>query len=145
MSGNKVIVDSDALIGLINEADDLHERCVKISAYLSDHAIPIVIPYPIVLEAATAMAKDKTIKRPDLAHLLLKKYAAIEDTGWEASGLPLLVANFYNPETSKKNTPFDYFVLACAKKNNINTVFSFDTFYRKNGLMLADEFLRASP
>lgn len=144
MSGSKVIVDSDALIGLINEVDNLHVRCVKISAYLNDHAMSIVIPYPIVLEAATALAKDKTIKRPDLAHLLLKNYAAIEDNSWEMNGLPFFVAASYDPGTSKKNTPFDYYVLACAEKNNIKTVFSFDTFYRKKGLMLAEDLFQTS-
>ncbi len=142
MSGNRVIVDAGALIGLINETDDLHERCVAIADYLNKRAIPTVIPYPIVLEAATALAKDKTIRRPDLAQILLKKYATIDDGGVETTGTALLVAQVYDPGSSKRNTPFDYYVLACARKNNIKTVFSFDTFYRKNGLVLAEELLQ---
>lgn len=141
MSGNNVIVDADALIGLLNETDELHTRCLQISTFLEEQQITPLIPYPIVLEAATALAKDKTIRRPDLAHLLLKKYAAIDDTQWERANLPPTVAELYDPKTSKKNTPFDYYVLACAKKNNIAMVFSFDIFYKKHGLRLAEELL----
>lgn len=143
MSGNKtIIVDSDAIIGLLNETDELHNRCVKISLYLKENNITTVIPYPIVLEAATALSKDKTIHRPDLAKLLLKKYASIKDSGLETTDVPFKVAELYDPDTSKKNTPFDFYVLACAKKNSITTVFSFDSFYRKNGLQLIEEIMR---
>lgn len=144
MSGSKVIVDADALIGLLNETDELHARCLKISTFLEVQRIASLIPYPIVLEAATALAKDKTIKRPDLAQILLEKYAAIDDTQWETASLPSAVAQWYDPKTSKKNTPFDYYVLACAKRNNITTVFSFDAFYKKHGLTLAEELLTAA-
>jgi len=141
MSGSNVVVDADALIGLLNETDGLHARCLQISTFLQEQHMTSLIPYPIILEAATALAKDKTIRRPDLAHLLLKKYAAIDDHQWETVNLPSIVAQWYDPKTSKKNTPFDYYVLACAKKNNITTVFSFDAFYKKNGLTLAEELL----
>lgn len=145
MSGSKtVIVDSDAIIGLLNETDELHNRCLKISLYLQKKKITAVIPYPIVLEAATALSKDKTIRRPDLAKLLLEKYASVKNNGLEATDIPLRVARMYHPAASKKNTPFDYYVLACAQKNNIKTVFSFDSFYRKNGLQLIEQLIEES-
>lgn len=141
MSGSKIIVDSDAIIGLLNETDSLHNRCLKISLYLEKNNITTVIPYPIVLEAATALAKDKTIRRPDLAKLLLEKYASVKDDGLEITDVPFRVAELYNPVTSKKNTPFDFYVLACAQKNGITTIFSFDSFYRKNGLKLIEQLI----
>lgn len=142
MSGSNVVVDADALIGLLNETDQLHARCLKISTFLREQHMTSLIPYPIVLEAATALAKDKTIRRPDLAHMLLTKYAAIDDNQWETANLPSTVAQWYDPKTSRKNTPFDYYVLAVAKKNGIATVFSFDAFYKKHGLTLAEELLQ---
>lgn len=145
MSGSNVIVDADALIGLLNETDQLHARCLRISTFLQKQYMNSLIPYPIVLEAATALAKDKTIRRPDLAQILLKKYAAIDDNRIETADIPLILSQLYDPKTSKKNTPFDYYVLACAKKNNISTVFSFDAFYKKHGLTLAEELLSTLP
>lgn len=141
--GNKrVIVDSDALIGLINEDDLLHKRCLKISYYLAQNNFGTITPYPIVLEAATTLAKDKTIRRPDLTHKLLQDYVSLEEKPYETGGVSLIVAELYNPKTSRKNTPFDFYVLALAKKNNVKYVFSFDSFYKQNGLVLVEELIK---
>ncbi len=144
MRGNNVIVDADALIGLLNETDELHERCLAVSAFLRKQQMTPLIPYPIVLEAATALAKDKTIRRPDLAGVLLTKYATIHDSSLGKDNVPRAVATLYDPKTSKKNTPFDYYVLAYANVHDIAIVFSFDRFYKKHGLTLAEELLPRS-
>jgi predicted nucleic acid-binding protein len=83
-----IIVDSDALIGIVHEDDLLHERCLKIAKYLTQNNFTSINPYPIVLEAATTLAKDKTIRRSDLALQLLKDYAEVKEAGinWNVSG-----------------------------------------------------------
>ena len=142
-----VVVDSDALIGLINEKDDLHKRCLNVASYLAKNSFATVVPYPIILEAATTLAKDKTIRRPDLAKKLLRDYAKTENINIVClsikndDNIAKLTAKLYTPRTSKKNSPFDFYVLAAAKKTGIGTVFSFDSFYSKNGLKLAEELL----
>ena len=75
---NIAVADSDALIGLIFEEDPLHERCLKVSEYLNENRFEVLVPYSIVLEAATVLTKDKTIKRPNLAKQLLEKYTNTE-------------------------------------------------------------------
>lgn len=137
-----VIVDSDALIGLINSDDLLHKRCLNVSQYLAQNSFATIVPYPIILEAATTLAKDKTIRRPDLASKLLKDYAAIEAEPSIETDVANIVAALYHPKTSKKNSPFDYYVLALAKKNNIPYIFSFDSFYRKSGLTFIEDVIR---
>lgn len=133
-----VIVDSDALIGLISDDDKLHERCLQIQQYLIQNNLQLVIPYPIVLGAASALARVKN--RPDLTAKLLNDY---EENGQKIDyAVATLVARFYNPKTSKKNTPFDHYVLALAKKNNIEYIFSFDSFYKKNGLTLVEDLVK---
>lgn len=140
--GNKIIlVDSDALIGLIHQDDSLHKRCLDISGFLTQNSYETIIPYPILLEAATALAKDKTIKRPDLAERLLKDYAKIEAFPQIDMNVAQLVANLYHSKTSRHNSPFDYYLLALAKKNSINQIFSFDSFYKKQGLTLIEDLL----
>ena len=132
---NIVIADSDALIGLIYEADLLHQRSVKIFNYLQKENSYIFIPYPILLEAATGLAR--IAGRADLAAQLLKSYV---NSGYKLDmSVEDLVAELYDPKTSKKNTPFDHYVLALAKKNDIKYVFSFDSFYKKNGLTLMED------
>lgn len=140
MLGNKLVIfDTDALVGLVNDNDSLHERCLKVIENLKINSYDAVIPYPIVLEAATVLAKDKQILRADLAKIVLEKYAAVEVPMEFVTEVGDLVAEIYNSKTSKKNSPFDHYVLALAKKNGINYVFSFDGFYKKNGLKLANE------
>lgn len=139
---NKVIVDSDALIGLIHADDLLHKRCLKVSEYLAKNSFTTIVPHPIVLEAATALSKDKTIRRPDLAAQLLRDFATIDSKPAVDFEVASLVAKLYHPKTSKKNSPFDYYILALAKKNNIEYVFSFDSFYKKNGLMLIEDLTK---
>lgn len=137
---NTVIVDSDALIGLIHQDDTLHPRCVAITSYLAQNNFATVVPGPIVLEAATTLAKDKTINRPDLAKKLLDDYALLEDQPPTAHLFKEL-AQSYPLKGSKRNTPFDYFVLTTARLSQIKIVFSFDAFYKKQGLILAEELL----
>ncbi|OGY17487.1 MAG: hypothetical protein A2784_01900 [Candidatus Chisholmbacteria bacterium RIFCSPHIGHO2_01_FULL_48_12] len=99
-----------------------------------------MIPGPIVLEAATTLAKDKTINRPDLAKKLLDDYALLEDQPPTTHLFQELAQN-YPLKGSRQNTPFDYFILTTARLNQIKIVFSFDAFYKKQGLILAKELL----
>ena len=131
---NTVIADSDAIIGLVYAADSLHKRCVQIFKFLKDHDFYTFTPYAIVLEAATTLAR--ALHQPELAEEILSSYSRLENKlDMEVSDL---VADLYKPQTSKKNTPFDHYVLALARKNNIRLIFSFDSFYKKNGLTLIE-------
>lgn len=135
---NLVIADSDALVGLVYKEDALHEQRLQIYRYLKEDNIDTFTPYPIVLEAATLLARR--FKRSDLAREVLSKYPETERP--VDINIARLVVDLYNPKTSKKNTPFDHYVLALAKKNNIKLVFSFDSFYKKNGLTLIKDLIR---
>lgn len=136
---NIVIADSDAIIGLVYTADSLHKRCVKIFKFLKEHDFYTFTPYAILLEAATTLAR--ALHQPELAGEVLSSYSKLEDKiDTEVSDL---VAKLYEPQTSQKNTPFDHYVLALAKKNNIQLIFSFDSFYKKNGLTLLEDELRS--
>ena len=116
-------------------------RCNEVIQFLDINSFSIFVPYPIVLEAATALAKDKTIRRPDLAAQLLNDYSATNKHKFDTE-VGELVAELYIKKTSKKNSPFDYYLLALAKKNKINYVFSFDSFYEKQGLILIESIIK---
>ncbi len=141
MPGNSsILVDSDGLIGLINPSDPNHSKCVEISNYLTANSLGTIVPYPIVLEAATTLTRK--INRPDLAKEILANNAAIDDKPKLDEDVSALVSNSYWQNTSNKNTPFDHYLCALAKKNNIKYIFSFDSFYKKQGLTLAEELLK---
>lgn len=135
---NIVIADSDAIIGLVYTTDSLHKRCVQIFKFLKGRDFYTFTPYAIVLEAATTLVR--ALHQPGLAAEVLSSYSKLEmEIDTEVSDL---VAKLYKPQTSKKNTPFDHYVLALAKKNNIQLIFSFDSFYKKNGLTLIEDKLK---
>ena len=143
-SGNKisrVIIDSDAIIGAVFEEDKLHKGISLVWKYLNAHNIGTLILPITVIEAATALARRKYINRPDLASKILKYYQKIVTVPSKEKDVLKLTASLYNSQTSRKNTPFDYYVLATAKKLGIKVVFSFDKFYKKHGLKLAEELL----
>ena len=136
---DRVVVDADALIGLVHTDDALHFPCLRIADYLGQHRYTLIVHYPIVLEAATALARAKTIRRPDLAKKLLDDYGQMEEQSAYDPEVTDLVHQLYNPGTSKENTPFDHYVLALALKNNVQYVFSFDPLYAKHGLTLMQD------
>lgn len=137
--GTRVLVDSDALIGLIKEDDLIHERCLRVLDQIQQSNFTLVIPYAIILEAATTLSRK--LQLPEKSKQLLEYYLIIkkeDNCDFEVSEF---VANLYNPKTSKKNSSFDYYVLALAKKNDIKHIFSFDSFYKKNGLIFIEEII----
>ena len=140
-ANNIILVDSDALIGLIHETDAMHERCMKIIKFIAQENFAIIVPYAIVLEAATTFSRGYKIKKPDLALKALNYYLATEDIPYN-DHVAENVAKLYDPKTSNKNTPFDHYVLALAKKNKISCVFSFDSFYKKHGLILIEDLIK---
>src|SRR3989304_1161737 len=100
-----------------------------------NNSTPIVLP-PTILEAATALSRG--IKRPDLAKQLLTDYSRLEPAELPSEIFSKLL-KIYNPTETTKNTPFDYFLLAYARIKQIDFVFSFDRFYEKQGLTLAEK------
>lgn len=142
MPGIKVLFDSDALIALINASDPHHKLSENILEQLVASSSTPVIPYAIILEAATALARNKHISRPDLSKKLLIDYADAKLPEEFDPNVGSLVATDYKTNISKKNSPFDHYLCALAKKNSIKYIFSFDSFYKKQGLTLAEELLK---
>lgn len=138
LGAKQILVDADALVGLINQNDAHHSRSLQIAEFLSKNGIFTVILPSTVLEAATALSRG--IKRPDLAKQLLSDYSQLEPTPLPSEIFSQLI-DVYNPTASTKNTPFDYFLLAYAKLKQIDIIFSFDQFYKKHGLTLAEKLL----
>ena len=140
---NFVLLDSDALIGLANSADINHQKSLLISNFLAQNNFGTIIPYPIVLEAATALSRNTKINRPDLANEILANYIRTENWLNMDQNVESQVSQSFSKNTSRKNTPFDHYLLALARKNGIKYVFSFDSFYQKQGLSLAEDLLKS--
>ena len=139
MPGTKqVLIDADALVGLINQSDALHSRSLRIVRFLAKNNLATIVLPSTILEAATALSRG--IKRPDLAKELLADYSRLEPVELPSEIFSKLIS-IYDPTVTTKNTPFDYFLLAYAKIKQIDIIFSFDRFYEKQGLTLAEKLL----
>ena len=137
MPGTKqVLIDADALVGLINQSDALHSRSLRIVKFLAKNNLATIVLPSTILEAATALSRG--IKRPDLTKELLTDYSRLEPVELPSEIFSTLL-KIYNPTETTKNTPFDYFLLAYARIKQIDFVFSFDRFYEKQGLTLAEK------
>jgi len=110
---------------------------VKISDYLAQNNFVTIVCYTTVLEASTTLSRS--INRPDLAKKLLQDFAQIKQPSFLEIGIAPLVAEAFDEKASKRNTPFDHYVAAVAKLNDIKLVFSFDSFYEKQGLKLLEK------
>ena len=137
--GIKIVIgDADSLISLCFKDDKFHQKVVTISEKLYKIGATVIFPNTAIAEAVTTL--QRKLSRPSAAKLLVEEYKQggfeVEYIGEE---IMKLASDIFNPDGSKKNTFFDSIVAACAKKQKADTVFSFDTWYKKQGFKLASE------
>ena len=133
-----VVGDADGLVALADEQDANHVKAQKISELLLKRGYEIVFPNTAIMEAITALKRAKNL--PAKAHFLNKQYQAgaflvefvNEEIGRRAS-------QRFEKTMSKKNTIFDAVVFETAEKLGADYIFSFDSWYSKEGINLAPE------
>lgn len=136
----KIVVDADALIALVNEDDANHDLAINISGILTKQNTKLLVPVTTVIEAITAL--KRVIERPDLTKVIIDQCVSglIPVVDVPADILPL-AESFFDPKSSKQDTFFDAVIAAFAKKHNADAIFSFDKGYKKNGIPLIAELL----
>lgn len=129
------IGDADGLIALLSKKDANHGKARDIVQKAVKNGEKIIFPSTAVTEAITTL--QVRLADPRLAKMVAGKLAA--------NSLPILpidsdilaiAASLYDPDGSKKNTMFDAVVAATARKLGTKTIFSFDKWYTKIGLIL---------
>jgi predicted nucleic acid-binding protein len=135
LSDTPIIVDSDALIALVNIDDALSGDAMRIAEHLRN--IKATLLYPATTIAETATTFQRKLNRPDLAGAIVASINAKQfiiepvDTDILAQA-----AQLFHPHGSKQNTLFDAIVAAVAIKHNTKFVFAFDKWYETVGLKL---------
>lgn len=132
-----IIVDSDALIGLLNKDDSHYLEASKILAELIKREDKLIYPSTTIAESSAVL--QVRLKKPELSkeiiNLLLDGKLIIEPVDEDL--LKKASALLKPGRESSHNTLFDGIVAAAAKKNKTKMVFSFDKWYKKLGLTLA--------
>lgn len=133
-----IIVDADAIISFVYVADANHAKAKSIMQQLLSTQSNLLFPTTALCEAVTVLRGR--LNRPDDAARIVQKFQS-GDFPMQAVDQQLLAdaASFFHPLASKKNTLFDAVVAAIAKQLHADAIFSFDDWYRKIGLVLADD------
>lgn len=137
----KVVIDSDAIYAIYNHNDPLHKKAIKTLEWLKNNHYQLIYPTSVIFEVIslfqrvlssssittqlTTMISQDLLIIYTINNNLLKESAAI-----------------FKPTGSKKNTLVDCSVFAIAKKIKANGVFSYDQFYAKKGLKLANDLVK---
>jgi len=133
-----VVGDADGLVALADEQDANHDKAQKISEWLLKEGYEIIFPNTAILEAITALKRAKNL--PEKAQLLNRQYQAgaflIE---YITEAIQRRASEKFEKTVSKKNTIFDAVVAQTASQLGADYIFSFDSWYSKEGYSLAPE------
>lgn len=137
-----IIVDADALIALNNTADTNHAKAKSILTHLTTSEAYILFPTTAICEAVTVLRGR--VNKPESAEQIVNKLCAGDFPLQEVGHKELVqAAALFHPQGSKKNTLFDAVIAAIATTLHADAIFSFDEWYRKQGLNLAEDLMLA--
>ena len=131
-----VIVDSDALIALLNKDDLLANKAIKTLEGLHKLEARLLYPATTLVETTTTLQRrlsNATLTR-DIVKMIKESQFPIVAVAQETIES---AEELFNPSGSKQNTLFDAVVAVIAKQQKADAVFSFDSWYEKVGLTLA--------
>lgn len=139
-----IITDADAIVALANENDGNHGRAKEISIKLETLNARVFTPVTALAEALTVLKRK--LKKANLVEDLIEqcKNGMIPLVAVDEHIVPIALS-YFDPDSSKKDTFFDSIIAAMAKIYKAEAIFSFDQWYKKQGLnMTGDlEFLNS--
>ena len=131
-----ILIDSDAIIAVLNNTDSNFARANRIALLIQASHSQTFIASTTAAECITSLHRQHN--RPDLANIFIESLQyGISPTILTVDGKLISEAiKIYDPRRSKKHTFFDAVNIAVAQKEGIETVFSFDNFYKSFDLHL---------
>ena len=137
--GNKVLLDTDGIIGFVRVKDLSHFQAQMLMEKLVQSQGQFLVAATTVTEAVTTLRRK--FSEPKLALGVLE--SAIKN--WEIISIDTLLISeaqkYYLSSHSKKNTLFDAINIAVVKKYKLDAIFSFDSWYKKHGVKLAGDLV----
>lgn len=129
--------DADSLIALAYKDDANHIRAKKTSEWLLLIGYEIIYPNTAILETITTL--KRALSLPDKAALINKQYQqGAFMIQYVNEKIQLRASQRFSRTISKKNTIFDAVVAETAAELGADYIFSFDSWYPKEGFELAE-------
>lgn len=134
----KILLDSDGIISQIKTEDANNFLAQEISAKIKDKNALIFIAATTWAEVVTTLQRKYNNRK--LAEGLNDwlKMSEVEIISVDGELISLAFKIFLSSQ-SKQNTFFDAINIAVAKKYQIDAIFSFDSWYKKQGVRLAQD------
>lgn len=136
------VIDTDAMLALINPKDALHKKAKAILvALFQENSHFLVLPTTLSEFAQVAANKVGLLRTRSVLEVWVEgannELLPIDDT------LSFEAIKKFSEQTSREESLFDCFVMAAAKKYKADCIFSFDKGYRKakNDFKLASDLL----
>ncbi len=133
------VVDTDALLGLVDQDDAHHATATNLAQALAKHnATSYILPTTLsefALLSSRRLGREPTQRA--VSQLLQSEHALLPIT----DVLTREAIALYQTQTSKGESLFDCYVMAAVKQIQADGIFSFDRGYQKNGFHLLMEIL----
>lgn len=133
-----VIADSDGIIGSLNVNDVHYREAQQVLLKLVSLKAKLIYPTTVISETVTLL--QGRLNQPELAQQIIQQIlenrlsiASVDNKILEQA------ASRLDLKSSKHNTLFDCIVAAIAEDQDADAIFSFDSFYKRNGFKLASE------
>lgn len=138
MSNKIVVGDADSLVALAYQDDVNHKRAKKTSEWLLSQGYEIIYPNTAILEAIAALKRSLSLIKE--AHLINQEYhEGIFAIEYIDEKIQMAASQRFEKTISKKNTIFDAVVAETAIELGADYIFSFDSWYPKEGFNLAPD------
>lgn len=136
-----LIVDSDALIALFNKDDSNFSKAKILFESFYEQKTRLIYPSTTLVETIDTI--QRRLKKYEIAEQIAQLIAGAEfaiESIEPIDGAYLKEAvKYFKSEKDNRKTLADAVVVAVAKKNNADGIFSFDEWYQKLGFKLAYE------
>jgi predicted nucleic acid-binding protein len=138
--GKTVIVDSDSIFALYNPNDPLNLKATRTFKQLIIQDFKLIYPISVLFEIISLF--QRVLPSPLITAKFREMVLNGELITYEINNAILKKsAQVFNPAGSKKNTLIDCSVVVIAKKIKASGVFSYDSFYSKQGLKFAEDLI----
>lgn len=140
MRPRRVVFDADGLIALHDPGHDFHRVARNLFWKLGEYRVEFIFPITAICEAITVFQRRPD---PDQAEFVAKKFAAHPQ--WLLIPDKAIFLESFKEYVARKaffsvgNTPFDATVATIARNCHADAIFSFDHYYKVEGLILVKD------
>lgn len=131
VDARKILVDADAFVALANPFDSNHEKAKLHRNEISETKFLLITSDPAFGEAITVISQKTDLQTAvQFAEEILTSHVEIIEVD---ASLRRIALDILKKQTSKNSRFTDCINMAIMNEKGIDTIFSFDMQYKKNG------------